>query len=322
MSVHARPQDLFLDSLIDAPIKSEQAGLEHPFFSLEKRPRMTPIRYEHGPVKIEVSAGPKGLATIHDKDLLIYCASVINDRIERGEPVSAKVTFAAHDFLRVTERGVGKRSYDLFMDALDRLQTTGIKTSIEAGDQRERRTFTWIASSRVIEDLKPDGSRRMRAVEIELCDWMFRAVAKDRRVLTISPGYFRITSGIERRLYELARKHVGRQPEWIVSLPRLAEKVGTSRTLRAFKFQLREIAERDPLPDYTFCLAGDPTGEVEKGMKADGFPMKGLSNDRIQVRFAPKGESAAPGDRRPIGRKRWAAKSTAIIDAEAEEACG
>ncbi len=96
MAVPARPHDLFLDSLIDAPIKSEQAGLEHPFFSLEKRPRMEPIRYEHGQVKIEVSAGPKGLATIHDKDILIYCASVINDRIERGEAVSAKVTFAAH----------------------------------------------------------------------------------------------------------------------------------------------------------------------------------------------------------------------------------
>ena len=48
----------------------------------------------------------------------------------------------------------------------------------------KRRTFTWIASSRVIEDVRADGSRRMKAVEIELCDWMFRAVAKDRRVLT------------------------------------------------------------------------------------------------------------------------------------------
>ena len=309
MVAPARPQDLFLDSLIDAPIKSEQAGLEHPFFSLEKRPRMEPIRYEHGPVKIEVSAGPKGLATIHDKDLLIYCASVINDRLERGEPVSPKVTFAAHDFLRVTERGVGKRSYDLFLDALDRLQTTGIKTSIEAGDQRERRTFTWIASSRVIEDLRADGTRRMKAVEIELCDWMFRAVAKDRRVLTISPSYFRITSGVERRLYELARKHVGRQPEWVVSLPRLAEKVGTSRTLRSFKFQLKDIIERDPLPDYSLSLAGDPRGELERAMKADGFAMKGLSNERIMVRFWPKDEAAQNGPRKPIGLKRRARAS-------------
>lgn len=284
----ARPQDLFLDALIDAPLRDEQATMEHPHFALEKRPRMAPICYEYGQVKIEVSAGPKGIATIFDKDLLIYLASIVNDRLERGLPVSPKVTFAAHDFLQVTHRGTGKRSYDLFLDAMDRLQTTGIKTTIESGEQRERRTFTWIASSRVLEDVKADGSRRMRAVEIELCDWMFRSIALDRRVLAISPLYFKLTGGIERRLYELARKHCGRQPVWRVSLPRLAEKVGTSRTLRAFKHELKAIIERDPLPDYSLALLMDPSGEIERGMKADGYKLGPMSNERVLVVFTPK----------------------------------
>lgn len=284
----AKPQDMFLDALIDAPLRDEQATMEHPHFALEKRPRMEPIRYEYGQVKIEVSAGPKGIATIFDKDLLIYLASIVNDRIERGLPVSPKVRFAAHDFLKVTQRGTGKRSYDLFLDTLDRLQTTGIKTTIEAGDQRDRRTFTWIASSRVLEDVKADGSRRMKAVEIELCDWMFRAIAQDRRVLAISPSYFRLTGGIERRLYELARKHCGRQPEWRVSLPRLAEKVGTTRTLRAFKHELKAIIERDTLPDYSLGLAMDPTGELERGMRADGYKLGPMSNDRVLAVFNPR----------------------------------
>ena len=291
----ARPQDLFLDALIDAPLRDEQATMEHPHFALEKRPRMEPIRYEYGPVKIEVSAGPKGIATIFDKDLLIYLASIVNDRIERGLPVSPKVTFAAHDFLQVTQRGTGKRSYDLFLDALDRLQTTGIKTTIVSGDQRERRTFTWIASSRVLEDVKADGSRRMRAVEIELCDWMFRAIAQDRRVLAISPNYFKLTGGIERRLYELARKHCGRQPEWRISLPRLAEKVGTARTLRAFKHELKAIIERDALPEYALGLAMDPSGELERGMKAEGYKLGPMSNDRVMAVFMPR-PAAAPVD--------------------------
>lgn len=284
----ARPQDLFLDALIDAPLRNEQATMEHPHFALEKRPRMEPIRYEYGPVKIEVSAGPKGIATIFDKDLLIYLASIVNDRLERGLPVSPKITFAAHDFLQVTHRGTGKRSYDLFLDALDRLQTTGIKTTIESGERRERRTFTWIASSRVVEDVKPDGSRRMRAVEIELCEWMFRAIAEDRRVLSISPSYFQLTGGIERRLYELARKHCGRQPEWRVSLPRLAEKVGTTRTLRAFKHELKAIIERGSIPDYQVALLMDPSGELEQAMKADGYKFGRLSNDRVLVVVTPK----------------------------------
>lgn len=63
----ARPQDLFLDALIDAPARDEQATMEHPHFALEKRPRMEPIRYEYGPVKIEVSAGPKGSAACRSR---------------------------------------------------------------------------------------------------------------------------------------------------------------------------------------------------------------------------------------------------------------
>jgi hypothetical protein len=69
-------------------------------------------------------------------------------------------------------------------------------------------------------------------------------------VLSINPAYFDLTGGLERRLYEIARKHVGRQTEWKVSLLQLAKKCGTmQRNLRRFKFDLKELAELDRLPD-------------------------------------------------------------------------
>jgi plasmid replication initiation protein len=103
--------DLFLDSLVNAPLKDDRALMEFPFFSLEKRPRMEPLVYDDGKVQIRISPGEKGIATIWDKDLLIYIASLINDKIERGADVSRTVAFTAHDFLLLAQRGTSNASY-------------------------------------------------------------------------------------------------------------------------------------------------------------------------------------------------------------------
>jgi plasmid replication initiation protein len=85
--------DLFLDSLVDAPIKDDRALMEFPFFSLQKRARQTPFTYDDGTVKIVIEPGSRGIATIWDKDILIYLASLINDRLERGVPTDRTIQF-------------------------------------------------------------------------------------------------------------------------------------------------------------------------------------------------------------------------------------
>ena len=201
--------DLFLDSLINAPMKDDRALMEFPFFSLQKAPRRRPLVYDDGKVKIEVRPGDRGIATIWDKDVLIYIASIINDRLERGLPVEQTVRFNAHNLLQVTGRGSGKRAYELLLDAMFRLRSTTIVTTIEADETKERRGFGWIETFRVLEKKRRNGQQVMAACEITLNDWMFRAIVKDRRVLTINNSYFDLTMGLKRRLYELARKHCG-----------------------------------------------------------------------------------------------------------------
>ena len=75
--------DLFLDTLISAPLKDERATMEFPFFALTKQPQKQPLEYSDGQVKIRVEPGPRGLATIWDKDILIYLASVMGRAAER-----------------------------------------------------------------------------------------------------------------------------------------------------------------------------------------------------------------------------------------------
>ena len=246
--------DLFLDSLVGVPLKDDRALMEFPFFSLQKQPRMDPLVYDDGRTQIKIEPGPKGLATIWDKDVLLYVVSLLNERIERGLAVEHTVRFSAHDLLRVTGRGTGKRSYELLLDALYRLRSTNIVTSIESADLRDRRGFGWIETWRVVERKTVKGRKVMAAIEITLNDWMFRALVQERRVLTINPAYFDLEGGLERRVYELARKHLGGQTIWKIGLEKLSRKIGTTRDLRRFKHDLLKIITLDRIPDYSLSI--------------------------------------------------------------------
>lgn len=252
--------DLFLDQLVDAPFRDERSLMDFPFFSLQKRPRMEPMVFDDGRVSIAVEPSPKGIATIWDKDLLIYVASLLSDRLERGLPVTATVRFAAHDYLVQTGRSVSSRGYDLLLDSLYRLRNTSILTNIKAGGETETRNFGWISDWKVIERVGSKGIRRMAGVEVTLTRWMFAAIVRDRRVLTISKEYFALDQGIERRLYELARRNCTKGREWTVPLSLLAERCGSVRELRKFKSELKKIAERGGVLGFSVAMHEGPDG--------------------------------------------------------------
>jgi plasmid replication initiation protein len=89
----------------------------------------------------------------------------------------------------------------------------------------------------------------MSAVEITLNEWLFNAVVA-REILTLNRDYFRLDGGLERRLYELARKHCGRQAKWAVSVDLLHKKSGSQATLKKFRELLKRAVGNDALPDY------------------------------------------------------------------------
>ena len=98
----------------------------------------------------------------------------------------------------------------------------------------------------------PD-DERMIAVQINLSEWLFNAI-QAREILTISPDYFRLRKPIERRLYELARKHCGDKSQFIIGAALLQEKCGSQSTLKEFRRNLREVVLSDTLPEYRMQL--------------------------------------------------------------------
>ncbi len=274
------------DSPLTGKVKGERSIMSFPFFHLAKGRRLQPIQYQDDRVTIEVRPSPIGVATIYDKEILLYIASLMVEKMNRGEQPDPEFTFTAHDFLRVTGANRSARSYTRFASALERLQGTQIKTNIEAGGEGEDGFFSWVAEARVQYSRNAKGDKRLKAVRIRLCDWLHRAILKDVRILTYDHRYFSL-SPIERRLYEIARTHCGRQEKFVIGIDKLRRRVGCEDTLAKFKHTLKRIATKDPLPEYTMSLAHDPTSPLSKGLRSDGYPTA-KHNRNIVVIFIPK----------------------------------
>lgn len=91
-------------------------------------------------------------------------------------------------------------------------------------------------------------------IEVTLPDWLYEAITKTK-VLQISPDYFRIRKAIDRRLYEIARKHCGNQHEFIISLDKLYSKTGSTAALSKFRFNIKQLAKTNDLPDYEILFS-------------------------------------------------------------------
>ena len=240
-------RDFYVADLLDLAPKDDMASMEHPLFALkagDKRVR----EYKRGGVSVKVMPGTYGCATVHDKDVWIYCISQLVEGINRGrEDVSRTVRFTAYDFLVTTNRptnGGKAGGYERMAEALARLRSTTIETNIETAEMREREGFGLVDAWRVVE--KKGG--RMVAVEVTLPDWLYRSV-QAKQVLTLSPDYFRIRKPLDRRIYELARKHCGSQTQWQCSVVALHEKSGSTDTVRKLRAALKVLVEADQLPD-------------------------------------------------------------------------
>lgn len=249
--------DLFICDVADAVLKDVMAHMEHPFYALSKKPETTVKRYVNGPHWLEVTPSIKGLATIYDKDILIYCISQIMAKLRHGEAVSPRVRINARELLIFINRGTSGREYGALMDALDRLEGTRIRTNIVTGDEEQIDGFGLIDASSVRRKHGIDG--RLLWCEVKLSDWVFNAIEKEE-VLTLHRDYFRLRKPIERRMYELARKHCGQQGQWRISLKKLLLKSGSQSPEKRFRQMIKELVKHDHLPDYQ--VAYDDTADM------------------------------------------------------------
>jgi plasmid replication initiation protein len=240
----------------DLPPRDQRDLMERPFFSLAKAKRVQPILYKAGTTEVQVYAVPEhGMATIWDADVLIWAASQILTAQDRGLSTSRFFRFTPYQLLTAIGRDTGNRNYLLLKGALTRLQSTVIRTTIRQGEHWRRQQFSWINEWEELTTL----SGRVEGMEFVLPDWFYQGVIDRRLVLAIDPAYFRLTGGIERWLYRVARKHAGRQPDgWRFELRHLHAKSASQARFSDFALDIRAIVRRQPLPGYALGLERPP----------------------------------------------------------------
>lgn len=238
--------DFFICDFFGAVPKHDLVAMEHPLFSLSTRPDRRVISYEHNGAEITVTPSVKGRATVFDADILIFCISQLMAAINAGRPTARMLTLTAHDLLLATGRETSGDGYKRLRDAFERLAGTRITTNIATDNQETTTGFGLIETWQIVRRTR---AGRMVRVRVTLSDWLYRAVLA-KSVLTLNRDYFSLRKPLERRVYELARKHCGRQAVWRVSVKTLSKKSGSNSPLRVFRAMVREIIKESRLPDY------------------------------------------------------------------------
>ena len=252
--------DAFTITGEDIRFRDQRDLMERPFFSLSKSRRTIPILYKTNDVEVQVFGMPEhGMATIWDADVLIWAASQIVDAENNGISTSRFFRFTPYQLLTSIGRARGATEYRLLKSALARLQSTVIATTIRHGEHWRRQQFSWINEWEEM----TTRSGRVEGMEFVLPEWFYRGVIDRSLVLSIDPAYFRLTGGIERWLYRIARKHAGRQPQgWAFEIRHLYAKSGSLARFSDFALDIRRIAARQPLPGYELTIGRAAGSEI------------------------------------------------------------
>lgn len=251
MSTGKEQLDLFVAIIGDVPFRDDREMMSAPMVSLSKK---APAKLEWvGPSgqHVEITATDhRSIATIYDFDIIIWAISQMNAAVDRGASPSSTITFRPYDMLKAIRRGRSGRDYERLKEAINRLRVTRIRTTIRRQNKERLEDFNLLADF----VLDEDEAGRPYGAQITLPRWIHRAVVESREVLAITPEYFDLTSGLDRFLYRLARRHAGNgrnNPEgWAFSFKDLHKRTGSPAPFGQFSRDLRKAIYRNNIPTY------------------------------------------------------------------------
>jgi plasmid replication initiation protein len=238
--------DMFVANIIDITPKGDLHSMEYPIFAISSKPDTEKFRYENANGNwLEIIPSVNGRATIHDKDMLLYCFGQIAEALNRGKEVTRRIRITAYDYLVSTNRTTDGKSYAGIADTLARLRGTTFVSNISNQEKKKGDVFGLIDSGTMVAD---------KNGRLEY-----------NRILTYNRDYFKLRSPYNRRMYELCRKHCGNQNYWEIGLETLYKKFGVKSDLREFRRKIKELVKEQDVPDYYIeYQTAKETGTLEK----------------------------------------------------------
>ena len=234
------------------------------WFSLTPN-RTDPIEHQFVNLKtkqvelVRITGSPEhGIATIHDQDLIIFAISQWIEGKRLGIELTRRICFTPYQFFAWMNKAPHGTAYARLNDALHRLKTTNIETTIRSENRRNGRIkqFSWISEWAVTEE---DG--RVEGIEVVLAEWLFESI-QDFHVLTLDKRYFDIPGSVERWLYLYAKKATGGPTgAWQESFKKLYEKSASQQAYKHYAHALRKLIEKNDLPGLRLSRKRSSTGK-------------------------------------------------------------
>ena len=269
--------DFFVPALYDVGGRDSRHIMDVAVFRLGKKDKRAGelIRYELSDGFVEVTAGPYGMASVWDYDIVLMMVSHLTEAMNRyrdgkGEKPGRTFKPNVSDILKFARRGDGSRQVDEVAAALDRLKGTTVKSKRGNGNDQETASDGLINNYTI---LSKTDTGRISSVEIEAPKWIHKQIVEGRQpdVLTVHPDYFLITLGIGRFIYRLARRAAGKShAQW--SFRKLYERSGSTGDFKKFTYTLREMVAANDLPEYTLAERGGKVGPLLVMAHRDALP--------------------------------------------------
>lgn len=227
--------------------------MSFPFFSLSKNKRFEPIEYNDGRVKLRVIPNvDDGMATIWDADILWWLVLQLIAKRDDGKQPQPVIVFKPYELLKYLGKPTGGVNYQRLKDALRRLQSTTIRCNLKNKTARLETNFHWLDD---VEVLEKDGEKLMA---VRVSSWLYRLAIQPQELFKLSDDYFKISGGLERWLYLLARKHAGRQRKgYSFTMRELFERSSSKSQYKYFMKNVRKIASRNQFPEYQIIIFRD-----------------------------------------------------------------
>ena len=254
--------DFFVPTLYDVATKDSRSIMDVAVFRLSKKDKRAgeTIRYELTDGYVEVKAGPDGMASVWDYDIVLMAISHLTEAMNRyrnGRGEKPGLAFRPHvsEILKFCRRSDGGRQYEEIEGALDRLKNTTIKIVRTTRKGRGSRLMREAQAEGLIGNYKTVSyadTARVAMVEVEIPGWIYREVveAENPEVLTVHPAFFLIEPGIGRFLYRVARRAAGKgEARW--AFRTIYERSGSAGTFKEFCRILRGIIGVNDLPEYS-----------------------------------------------------------------------
>lgn len=239
-------RDFFLADLSLEFFKCDQVTMEFPIFSLKKTRDIHVVEWsdEKGNF-FSIVPSVLGRATMQDKNMVVFLISKIIEGVNRKR-IDAKnrvVQFVMHDFLVVTGKGTGGKDYRREVEGLKRLKGTQITTNIWVDGIQISGGFGLIEDWKTIQN-----ASGAMVVRVTLSEWLLNQVLQ-KNILTISREYFSLAP-LQKRIYELGRKHCGKKPKFKIGLALLQKKCGSTASINEFRRAIRTTK----IPDFVLSL--------------------------------------------------------------------